>query len=357
MRIFRSWKFWVGFIISAACIVFAFWGIDWHAFLDTFKQISWGWFAIALLWVVPVLWVRAYRWKLLTGHLKAIKTYSLFQSLSIGFAVNNLLPARLGELARSYALSKTQGLRFSGVFATVVAERIYDSLSFTTLFVVFLSFVDVPVFEKLGISQDKFTLGILLVLSLGVGFMLLLRFRAELVERLVRRLFGVFSKKAADRLADEVVHFSEGIRHGASARDILALAFTSFFIWVISIFQFWLAAGALGVDLGVSNSFMLMVAVLFGISVPTSPGYVGTYHFAARVVLQALGYAPELALSIAIVVHITSYIAQTTLGLWYLKSMGLKLRDVSEEVALGEVSSGAAETPVSGEDSSGVSKG
>ncbi len=357
MSVLRSWKFWLGFTVSAACIVFAFWGIDRRAFISTFEQISWMWFVGATLWVVLALWIRAYRWKLLTSHLKRVGTYRLFQALCIGFAVNNLLPARIGELARTYTLSRTEDMKFSGVFATVVAERIYDSVSFTILLVLFLAFVEVPIFQRLGISQQKFTMTMLLLLSFGIMFILLLRLKPRAIERAVRRFFGLFSRRLADRLADEVTHFSAGISHSASAGALAALATVSFLIWVVSIFQFWLAAGSLGVDLGVKNSFVLMVAVLFGISIPASPGYVGTYHLAAMKVLQASGYPPELSLSVAIVVHITNYIMQTALGLWYLKSIGLGLKDVSRKVAEEEEElSGAAEAVVGQQDPPGVSE-
>ena len=349
MSVVRSWKFWVGLLISAACIVFAFWGIDWRAFASTFGQISWLRFCVATLWVVFVLWVRAYRWKFLVGHLKRINTYRLFQATTIGFAVNNLLPARIGELVRSYALSRAEGLKFSGTFATVVAERIYDTMSFAFLLVLFLASFDVPALDRLGISQEKLTVGIALLFVFGLALMLLLRTKAELVESVVRRVFGIFSRKLADRLAAEVRHFSEGISHDLGAREVVSLVWTSLFLWVVSVFQFWLAANSLGVDLGMKHSFLLMVAVLFGISIPASPGYVGTYHLVAMKVLQAMGYSAEIALPIAIVVHITNYITQTALGLWNLKSIGFRLKEVTEEVA-----SRAAEAPVGGEDSAGV---
>ena len=330
MSAFRSWKFWVGILVSAICIVFAFWNINLRTLLHAFVGIKWPWFFIAVIWVAFILYVRAYRWKFLLGHIKWIGTFSLFQATTIGFAVNNLLPARVGELVRSYAISKKENIKFSGAFATVVAERIYDVISFTFILVLFLSIFSIPAFDKLGIKQSKLTMGIALIFIFGVALIVLLRTKEKAVEAFVRKFFGIFSKKWADKLADEVASFSIGISHNLGLREILALVFISPFIWIISTFQFWMAAKSLGVDLGIQGCFMLMVAVLFGISVPASPGYVGTYHLFAMKILQALGYKAEQALSIAIIVHITNYAPQIVMGLISLKSMGLGLKEAAK---------------------------
>lgn len=332
MSVLKNWKFWLGVFISAVCIVFAFWNIDLYAFLGAFKGISWLWFAIAVLWVAFILYVRAYRWKFLLGHLKWIDTNILFGATTIGFAVNNLLPARIGELVRSYAISKKEDVKFSGAFATVVAERIYDVISFTFILVLFLLLYDVPAFDKLGINQKKLTTGIALIFIAGVILIALLRTKERWVETAVRKFFGLFSKKWADRFAREVANFSVGISHNTGLKEALALIIISPFIWLISTLQFWMAANSLGINLGIKGSFMLMVAVLFGISVPASPGYVGTYHLFAMKILQAMGYPAEKALSVAIVVHITNYAPQIIMGLLALKSFGLGLKEAAKGV-------------------------
>lgn len=320
----------MGLLISAACITFAFWNINWQAFLNTFKRINWLWFVVSTAWVALILIARAYRWKLLLRHMKRVGIRSLFQGTTIGFAVNNLLPARAGEFVRAYAISKKERLKFSGAFATVVADRIYDVVSFTLLLVLFLLIFDIPAFEKLGIPQNKLTIGIAAILVVGLAIIVLLRTKEKPVELVVRKTFGIFSKKLAEKLAAEVAHFSIGISHDIGAKDILALAFISLFIWFISLFQFWMAAKSLGENLGAQGCFVVMVAALFGVSVPASPGYVGTYHLFTMKTLQAMGYQAELALSIAIIIHITNYAPQTILGLWSLKSVGLGLKEAAK---------------------------
>jgi uncharacterized protein (TIRG00374 family) len=90
------------------------------------------------------MWVRAYRWKFMTDHIKFIRLKSLFTSTMIGFMAINLLPARLGEVVRAYSLGSKEKISRSATFATVMLERIFDLIALLVLIWFTLAFFPTP---------------------------------------------------------------------------------------------------------------------------------------------------------------------------------------------------------------------
>src|SRR5690606_446888 len=91
-------------------------------------------FALAIAVTVGGFWFRAVRWGVLL--LPAFGTLPMRPRLAatyIGFAANNLLPARVGEFARAFALSRLTGVAPAAAFATLVIERLLDGLVLVAL--------------------------------------------------------------------------------------------------------------------------------------------------------------------------------------------------------------------------------
>src|SRR5688572_244907 len=72
------------------------------------------------------VWLRAARWRLLMAPFASIPTERLFRVILIGFAVNNVLPLRLGELVRTFLLRQSHGVPIASTLATVLIERLLD---------------------------------------------------------------------------------------------------------------------------------------------------------------------------------------------------------------------------------------
>ena len=72
---------------------------------------------------------RALRWKYLLIHLKHIRMKILYVVVVIGYMANSLLPMRIGELVRSYYLSKESNISKSSVLATILVERVLDAVT------------------------------------------------------------------------------------------------------------------------------------------------------------------------------------------------------------------------------------
>ena len=131
------WKAVVGVSVSAFLIWWVLRGEDPREIVAQVSSANPWYFAAAILVGTAGFLVRALRWKVLLHPLKAdTRLHSRFASVSIGFAVNNVLPARLGEFARALALSAVEPIPVSGTFGSLVVERFLDSIVLLSFFLV-----------------------------------------------------------------------------------------------------------------------------------------------------------------------------------------------------------------------------
>jgi len=130
-RVFRTI---IGLLIAALFVVFAFWGISFKSLIRDSLRAN---FYILFLTVIVVLFshlLRAFRWRVILQELKQdISLVDTWGSIMVGYLFNNFVP-RLGEIVRAYATGKLEDVSVSGVFGTIVLERLFDMLSVGVLF-------------------------------------------------------------------------------------------------------------------------------------------------------------------------------------------------------------------------------
>src|SRR5207302_2105873 len=75
--------------------------------------------------------VRSVRWQPLLGGKPGAPL--LFRTLVIGLMLNDLLPGRLGEVARVYLLARSASVPVGASLASIVVERVLDGIALITL--------------------------------------------------------------------------------------------------------------------------------------------------------------------------------------------------------------------------------
>ena len=124
----KKWQIWLGLLISAVFIFFAFRGLDFLEILVSIRSANTMWLLPAIPLYFLGLWFRAYRWKILLSPISDYETHQLFSIVAIGYMGNNIYPARLGELVRSAILKKDANIPVSASLATIIIERIFDGI-------------------------------------------------------------------------------------------------------------------------------------------------------------------------------------------------------------------------------------
>jgi uncharacterized protein (TIRG00374 family) len=334
---FSDKKLWIGIGISLLLLYLLFRKIDTGLLLASLTRINCLYLIPAAACTMAGYYLRALRWKYLLSPIKDTSMGNLFSSTIIGYMANNLLPARIGELIRAYVLGNKEGIDKSSVLATLVLDRLLDGLSVIALLGVTLVMLELPSgmegpqkwLEYGGTVTVVFYLVIIIALAA-------LKLWSAPAIALLQRVLKPFPERVGQKgiaLADS---FLTGIRFPAQWSKNLGLILSSALIWALAVWTVDLILSAFGIVLPLTASLFILVLIVFAIMVPSSPGYVGTYHAACMYALMAFSLPKEQALSIALIIHGMNFFPVTLLGLWYVAKDRINWRGVQAGKAPGE---------------------
>jgi uncharacterized protein (TIRG00374 family) len=299
------------------------------------------WLLVSLATMLVNLAIRAWRWQYLLGPLGPTRFGSAFQATAVGFAASSVLPARAGEVIRPYFLARREQLSATGAFATIVLERLLDSL---TVLLLLASYVFIFGRELGSASPVAFTAmkwagsaaagGSLLALAV----LFVVAGDPARVARVLSRLERVLPSKLAGLLADVAEKFATGLGAVRSPARLIAALALSLPLWLCICLGIWAAVHAFHIDVPFTGSFLLVAMLVIGVAVPT-PGAVGGFHEALRVGVTVFFGAPQdAAVGAAIVLHALSILPSLLLGLFFAAQEGLnfsRMRELADEAGPG----------------------
>ncbi len=274
--------------------------------------------------------LRLIRWRRLLRNDagKPLPTGPLWHAVAIGFMANNVLPFRAGELIRCYTAARLTDTRLAAALSSVAVERVFDGLTVVALLGAALLFAHLPDVVTMGgvqvsVSHAAAGAGLAcaaaLVAALGVVLF------PTAAEAVVRRVVP------APRLAARLVQLIEGVRHGLavlrSPKALGGVVFWSLVLWLENASAFYVAFFAFDLPVDYWGALLLQGLLVFGIAVPSTPGYIGVFEAVISAVLLLYGVPSERAAAYALVYHITTFIPITLLGLWSLTRTPVALRD------------------------------
>ena len=273
--------------------------------------------------VSMVHYLRALRWRYLLDPIRRLDTSSLFSSLIIGYGANAVTPAHLGELLRAYVLSKKREISMSSTFATIVVERIIDVFTLLLLMclVIFIHpFPDWVV--KSGYIMFAATLGLFLLL-------IFLKSSNSKAEAFLRILLKPVPGRHEHRIKGIMERFLSGVVPLKRWHDYLTVTILSAAIWACYGLTFYIGLEAFDFiktyHLAWYASLVLLVITTISVVVPSSPGYVGTYHYLCQLSLAMFGVPAGAALSYATVVHGVNFFPVLVVGLILANYEGVRL--------------------------------
>ncbi len=303
----------MGCLIGLAFLYLAGRKVDFSLMWEAFTKVNYW----LVLLAVPVIFfshfLRALRWRYLMDPIKRVDVASLFSALLIGYMANILMPAHLGELLRAYLLGKKREVSASSTFATIVVERIIDVFALLLLMVFAILLYPFPDWiNKAGYAMLVGTVGLFV-------FLILLKRHFIFFEHFLNLLFRPLPQGLQERLVRGIGRFVLGIVPLRSVWDYPVVAVLSVVIWACYGFIIHLVLYAFDFvsvyHLPWSTSLIVLVVTTIGIVVPSSPGYVGTYHWLCQISLAMFGVPAGPALSFAILTHGVNFLPVLIAGL------------------------------------------
>ncbi len=255
--------------------------------------------------------LRAQRWRLVVEHEPPVRWWPGFRALMIGYLLNNVLPARAGDVARALELGRTEQMSRTKVFATLIVERTADlAFMLALLSMVLLAYPAIPAWLK----QAGLVVSVITVIAI-VALTAAHTLGERILPWLHLRVFRHLPAHAATRLHSVLSSALAGIAGGFRAGHFVGFLALTVVIWALEVALVWLIAHAIGLDLAPGNALFVLLLIAIGTMVPASPGFVGTYEFfgvAAMGILQVHG--PE-ALAFIVLLHMATLLGSSTIGM------------------------------------------
>jgi len=304
----------LGSLVGALCIWLAFRGTDFEGVKSSFEAANYFYLTPAVLLTIIVLALRSYRWGVILEPMEKIDQKSLFSITAVGFMAINLLPWRMGEIARPYLISRKSSIKMGSSLATIVVERTFDMLSLMMLLLVVLKTVKLPslIFKAACAILLTFIPLFLLLIFLAV--------KREFSVKSIDRIIGRLPKALSSRLMRLVHSFLDGLQILPDLKRTSYYTLLSLLIWFLmglSVYIFFSSFESMR-ELPLTNAFVVLFITALGVMLPAAPGFVGNYHYSCVLALSLFGIPKNDALTFAILLHFIQVMVTIVMGLIFL---------------------------------------
>ncbi|HEX2721303.1 MAG TPA: lysylphosphatidylglycerol synthase transmembrane domain-containing protein [Gemmatimonadaceae bacterium] len=332
-----SWRSIIGIALSVVLLWWTLRDVSLSVVWTELSQSSLPLFLASAACATLIFPLRAIRWKTILEPVAPKQELGpLWRSTAIRMMVNNLVPARAGELARAYALSKQTAIPLATSIASLAVDRLFDMLLLLVLAIVAFFDAEFPrsatvAGQSIGALAQGF---VALIAVMMLALYALAFFPAQVV-----RAYELFSRRISPALEERgkgaLINFSEGLSVLKSPRRFSVVFIWTLLHWLLNALGFWLGFKAVGVELPYSSALFLQMLIAVVVALPSAPGFFGFFEKFATVGLGVYGVSADKATSWAIGFHILSFIPITLIGVWYFARLGIHMKDVerAREVA------------------------
>jgi uncharacterized protein (TIRG00374 family) len=249
---------------------------------------------------------------------------------------NNLLPARIGEFLRAYALSRQDHVSIVGSFASLVIERFLDAFVMVGFLFLAMGLPDFPPMQLgEGTNYPAIARGVGIAVGIAALILLALVLFPGRAVAIMERSVGVLPRKVRRPIIDALEAFLAGVGILRNPLLLLRAGGWSLVLWLVNAGGFYFAFRAFDLDLTFTAALFFQSCIAIAVSVPSGPAFVGVYHFAAITVLAGIwGVDETRAAAYAISFHLAGFIPVTLIGLYYAWRLGLSMGEAkaSEEM-------------------------
>jgi uncharacterized protein (TIRG00374 family) len=294
-------------LLAAVLLYFSMRGVAWSRVWDTILTADWRYLALGAVMMVGSFLMRALRWRVLLNASAHLGVAEVFWVNMTGYLGNSLLPARAGEVIRSYLISRRSVLSTTYVLTTALGERLADVIA-----LVLASSIVLLRMEHKPAWMADLCRTMAVVAGAGAVAIAVLPHSGGLVDRILQNL--PLPHKFRDfliRLAQQIL---EGLRAFHDWGRFTAFVLLTIVIWGSDSVGAILGLRTFGIGISFSVALLLLTAMGLGSALPSTPGYVGILQFVAVTVLAPFGIAKDQALAFILVYQALAYVVTLGLG-------------------------------------------
>lgn len=338
----RNIRLLIGVLISAVFIWLALRGLHLPDVWLSLRSADYIWLIPSIAVYFLAVWARTWRWDYLLRPIKLIPLRRLFPVVVIGYMGNNVYPFRAGEVLRSVVLRQQEGVSVSSSLATIVVERVFDGLVMLLFVFVALPFAPLP--------SDSIRLVVVLGSVLFFGALLVFFAVAAVPARFLRLAEWGINRFVPLRgrapLLGFVERFVEGLLCLRDPRNLVMIFLTSVVIWLLETVKYWFVMHAFDFTVSFFALMLMNGVVNLATTLPSAPGYIGTFDGPGIAVLTLYGVEPAIATAYTLTLHAALWLPITLLGIYYMVRIQMRWADIGRAVETGRA---LDETPPAGE--------
>ena len=291
----------VGVAVGVLLLWLAFKGVTWSEVSDVLRSLSYKWIAAGIALYYLALATRAFRWWLILKQIVGLTLRQVSVALLVGYAVNALLPARLGELFRADFCRRQYDVSRTKVLGSIMIERFTDGVTVLVALAIGIAAIGTDS-ERTPVVASLISAGSIVFAVLGVALYVL---GSGVAERLTRRIPALSTRFGA---------LAESLATVRSQRMIGILA-VSIVVWILDGAAIWGVLAACGVRLDVLAMCLVIGVVSLSTLLPSPPGFLGTMQFAFAIAVSTFGYSWSQGIAAATVSQVFLLGSMVAVGL------------------------------------------
>ncbi len=338
----RNLRLLIGVLISAVFIWLALRGLHLPDVWASLRSAAYWWLIPSVAVYFLAVWARTWRWDYLLRPMKRIPLGRLFPITVIGYMGNNVYPFRAGELLRAYVLRRQEGVAMSSSLATIVVERVFDGLVMLLFVFVALPFAPLP--------SDTIRLVVILGSAIFLGALLVFFAVAAVPSRFMQVAEWLAVRLLPERFRGPILDFAGrfvvGLAALRSGRGLVMIFATSVIIWLLETVKYWFVMHAFDFTVSFFALMLMNGVVNLATTLPSAPGYIGTFDGPGIAVLTLYGVDPAIAAAYTLTLHAALWLPITALGVYYMVRNELRWTDIGRAMDAGVVDGPADASPI-----------
>lgn len=283
-----------GSLLSAGALYFVMRDVDWAALGHTLLTVDPVRLFVCALLVVAGIGLRGWRWMVIMQQ-PEVSALTFARAVNLGIVGNQLLPGRVGELIRVFALMRLAPTGIAAALGSAILDRAID------IVVLLLSawVLSLTMANRVIPRQWLVAMG-MLALLLVVGF-------ALTGSRRFATWFAAWSARWLQRwpirYESFLVTFNAMMLGLCRRVPAISLLLAAVSVWLADYLAVAAALSCVGLDLPLEVPLLLWVSLAAGSALPSAPGFVGIYQLAAVWSLSAYGVPAYQAIAVAFVLQ------------------------------------------------------
>lgn len=301
----------LGWMVSLTLIALMLMRLDVQTMLDGFGRARWSYLVAAAAVNIIVVILKAMRWRMIMAPERHAGLGNIFKATMIGYAANNVMPARGGDVVRIFLLGRWEKTSRTTLASIAMLDKVFEGLAMLILFVALSFHSTFPDWVRSGTLIISISISILLIMSFLIMFQ--------------RRRIIADDAEPVGRFERLVFKLGSGLRALTNLKLTAKAVAISLLTCAIQVLTIWLCQMAFGIFLNPWVSALIFVAINLAIMIPSAPSGIGPFEVGAVLAYIWVGLRPEMGFNIALMYHAVQFIPVTVAGaVTYWLSIGAR---------------------------------